>query len=101
MPLLVKWSTFNKSNVLAEPNSFGIYEMADTSGNIMYIGEGKIRERLNSHFVGGEDPIGRSAKYRKEVTGSKQRAEERERSELRKYAKTHNGKLPPYNERLG
>ena len=42
MPLSVKWSAFNKSNVLSEPNSFGIYEMTDNNGNIMYIGEGKF-----------------------------------------------------------
>ncbi|MCE2507553.1 MAG: hypothetical protein J4F36_14020 [Nitrosopumilaceae archaeon] len=101
MPLLIKWSAFNKKNILAEKNTFGIYEIGDGNGNIVYIGEGKLRDRLNSHFLGGSDPIGRSAKYRKESTGSKERAEERERAELRAYKKTHNGKLPTYNERLG
>lgn len=101
MPLLVKWSAFNKNNVLAETNSYGIYEIGDSNGKIMYIGEGRLRDRLNSHFVGGDDPIGRSAKYRKEVVGSKQRVEERERVELRAYARKHGGSLPPFNNRLG
>ena len=71
MPLLIKWSAFNKNNVLAESNSYGIYEIGDNDGKIRYIGEGRLKDRLNSHFVGGEEPIPRSAKYRKEVTGSK------------------------------
>ena len=101
MPLLIKWSAFDKNNVLAESNSYGIYEIGDNDGKIRYIGEGRLKDRLNSHFVGGEEPIPRSAKYRKEVTGSKQRAEERERAELRAYSRTHDGNLPPSNKRLG
>ena len=101
MPLSVKWSAFNKNNVLAEKNSYGIYEIGDSKGKIMYIGEGRLKDRLNSHFVGGDDSIRCSAKYRKEVVGSKQRAEERERAELRAYAKAHDGNLPPSNKQLG
>ena len=101
MPLSLKWSAFNKDNVLAESNSYGIYEISDKDGKIRYIGEGRLKDRLNSHFVGGKDPIPCSAKYRKEVIGSKQRAGERERAELRAYSRIHDGNLPPSNKRLG
>ena len=101
MPLSVRWSAFNKKTVLAEPNSYGVYEIGGSDGQIMYIGQGRIKDRLNSHFVGGEHPVGHSAKYRKEITGSKQRAEERERAELRTYVESNDGHLPPYNKRLG
>ena len=101
MPLSVRWSAFNKDNVLAEPNYYGVYELGDNGGQIMYIGQGLMRDRLNSHFIGGSHPIGHVAKYRRKFTGSKQRAEERERAELRAYADSHGGYLPPYNKRLG
>ena len=101
MPLSVKWSAFSKDNVEEEPNSYGVYEIGDNSGNILYIGQGRIRDRLKTHFIRGNHPIGGAAKYRKEITGSKQRAEERERAELRAYARDHDEDLPPYNKRLG
>ena len=34
MPLSLKWSAFNKDNVLAESNSYGIYEIGDKDGKI-------------------------------------------------------------------
>lgn len=101
MPISVKWSTFNKDNISEEPNNYGIYEIGDSNGNIMYIGQGQIGDRLDSHFVNGSHPVGHSAKYRTERTGGKQRAEERERAELSAYARTHGGALPPYNRRFG
>ena len=101
MPLRVRWSAFNKDNVSAEPNSYGVYELGHRDGRITYIGQGRIRDRLNSHFVGGSHPVGGSAKYRSEITGRKQRAEERERAELEAYAANNDGCLPPFNKRFG
>ena len=100
MPLFKKWSNFNKYNVLGEPDSFGIYELGDNDGNVLYIGEGRLRSRLNAHFLIGNSPIPRAAKYRCEITGVKERAEQRERSEIRAFHRTHEN-CPPYNRRLG
>lgn len=46
------------------------------------------------------EPIPGTSKYRAEITGSKERAEQRERAELRDYIKTH-GNCPRFNDRLG
>lgn len=100
MPLFKKLSSFNKDNVLSETDAFGVYELADSGGEIVYIGHGRIRDRLNAHFLGGRHPIPKVSLYRFEVTGSKQRAEERERAEIKDYFRTH-GKCPSYNKRLG
>jgi hypothetical protein len=100
MPLYKKWSSFNKDNVLSETDAYGVYELGDSAGEIVYIGQGRIRLRLNSHFLNGRHPIPRASLYRAEVTGSKQRAEERERAEIRAYFRTH-GACPAYNDRLG
>ncbi len=99
MPLAQKWSHFDKDHVSNEPDSFGVYELGDSSGEIIYIGEGRLYNRLSSHFAGGRNPKPGAAKYRAEITG-KERAEQRERAELRDYIRTH-GDCPRFNDRLG
>ena len=100
MPLYKKWSAFNKENVLAETDAYGVYELGDRNGEIVYIGQGRISSRLNSHFLSGRHPIPRTSLYRVEIIGSKKRAEQRERAEIRAYMRTH-GTCPSYNDRLG
>jgi len=52
MPLSSKWSTYNKEDVQKyETDNYGVYELAN-SDDILYIGEGKVKERLGSHFAG-------------------------------------------------
>jgi hypothetical protein len=60
-----------------------------------------LSERLRSHFLQGSHPIPSAALYRVEPTGSKLRAEQRERVLLDDFASTHGGKLPSYNRRFG
>lgn len=99
MPISKRWSHFTKENVTQEDNVFGVYELGDTNGEVVYIGEGRLRDRLLSHFPSGSDPIPGTKYYRVEKTGSKLRAEQRERALLNDYAKKHNGRLPKYNQR--
>ena len=100
MPLFVKWSPYNKTNVSQEPDSFGVYELADRDGQILYIGQGRLRARLLAHFVTGRSPIPGASKYRTEVIGVKERAEQRERAEIRNFTRK-NGDCPKFNDRLG
>lgn len=100
MPLFKKWSSFRKFNTSLETDAFGIYELADKDGNVIYIGQGRISSRLNSHFLNGRHPIPKASYYRTEVVGSKERAEQRERSEIRAHRRSH-GNCPSYNMRLG
>jgi len=100
MPLFLKWSSFNKANVTEESESFGVYELADRDGNVLYIGQGRLRARLLAHFITGRTPIPGTAKYRAEITGVKERAEQRERAEIRNFIRK-NGDCPKFNDRLG
>lgn len=95
MPIRKKWSSYNVDALRRIPNTLGIYELADNSGTILYIGEGNIRERLADHLTGEDKKVG-AGQFRYEETKSKTRAQQRERSELRKYEKKH-GRLPKYN----
>ncbi len=100
MPLPIKWSSFNKGNVSEESNAYGVYELSDSDGNIVYVGEGHVKDRLDSHFGIGKDPIPGAGQYRVEYTGSKERAEQRERAEIRAFQRRR-GDCPKFNDRLG
>lgn len=98
MPLNKKWSKYSKENVSNIVNNLGVYEIANSKGETVYIGQGKIRDRLNEHFLIGSHPIPQGAQFRYKETNSKERAEQRERVELDKYEK-QTGKPPRYNRR--
>ena len=80
-------------NVAVESDGYGVYELADASGNILYIGEGHVQSRLYSHFISASDPTPGVGLYRVEYTGSKERAEQRERAELCSFCKIMDLKL--------
>ena len=91
-----KWSVLNQENMQKVPNVYGVYELADSKKNIICIGQGKLHERLAIHLSNFED-----AKYfRLDRTGSKERAEQRERALLNEYERKH-GCLPKYNKKRG
>ena len=100
MPLPQRWSKYKKENVSNAPNTFGVYEIANSEGEIVYIGQGNIRRRLNDHFLGGSDPIPPGAQFRFAETRTKLRAEQRERAELNQYERDK-GELPRHNKRQG
>lgn len=100
MPLKKKTRKYSKKNVSSAPNSYGVYEILNSVGETEYIGQGRVRDRLTDHFLGGNDPVPRGARFRFSTTESKNRAEQRERAELRKYEKKK-GRLPPSNSRRG
>ena len=96
MPLEKKWSKYRKVTVERVPNNLGVYEIANSKGEIIYIGQGNIKDRLNAHFLHGSDPIPQGAQFRYVETKSKLRAEQRERTEMKEYEK-QKGKLPRHN----
>lgn len=64
MPLVRKWSRFTKSRVDDVPNNLGVYELGDKHGEILYIGEGQLNDRLSDHFLNAGDPIPGAAHFR-------------------------------------
>ncbi len=99
MPLVLRWSEFTKDRISSEGDEFGVYELGNYS-DILYIGEGQVFTRLNSHFPGGSDPMVGISSYRVEYTGSKVKAGQRERAELALYRGRY-GALPRFNQRRG
>jgi len=99
VPLAIKWSYYTKENVGRESNNYGIYELGNGSG-VIYIGEGRIYDRLMCHFAQGSEPCPGASYYRVEYTGGKDRCVQRQNAELDTYRR-QSGKYPAYNTRKG
>jgi len=93
------WYDYNEASVSrnASPN-IGVYEVADSSADTVYCGEGEIQSRLLEHLVKKELCLGRY--FRHETTNNRDTAIRRQKEHLAAYKKIY-GKLPIYNERLG
>lgn len=91
-----KW-IFTKSVVKLERDEYGIYELIDTADNILYIGYGKIRSILLTHFGDGSYPIYDAKRFSVEYTWSLEKAETRCKEEMIRYHKEH-GKYPKFNK---
>lgn len=100
MPIEKKWSHFTKDNVDREGDNYGVYELGDTDGYVIYIGQGRLYTRLISHFIGASHTIPGTKYYRVEYRNSKESAEQGERRLLREHERNWDT-LPKYNKRLG
>ena len=101
MPIQAKWTNYDKATISGIKNNYGIYEICNKKGEIIYIGEGHLRDRLQDHTRHGSDFIPGATGFRTIVTKSKKVAKQREKSELFKYAAKNNGKLPRFNKKIG
>lgn len=100
MPIAKRWSRFTWNRLDEVPNVLGVYELADDNDYIIYIGSGKLRDRL-AHWKSSNDSCKLQArKFRFEELYSDERCRQRERALLREYEREH-GKLPRCNERIG
>ena len=97
MPIAKKWSSFRKEHIEEVLNVYGVYELADGSKDVIYIGEGKLRDRLLAHVTGGSDPIPGASYSRYEKTGSKIRCEQRQNALLAEYGREY-ARLPRFNQ---
>lgn len=97
MPLAKRWSVFDYEHIDREYDTYGCYELGDADGEIVYIGQGRVRQRLMAHF--GDRKKRRVALYRCTYCRSKRRAIQMERVELQQHAYLY-GELPLYN-RIG
>lgn len=88
-----EWTAYSKVNAGNEPNTFGVYEIANSkTGEVLFIGEGRIRSRLlahlpNKHISRRNEEI--ADVYRYEVTGKKLLAIARYNRMLEEFKTTH------------
>ena len=97
MPLGSKIWLFTKSIVDLERDDSGVYELLDSSDNIMYIGCGKIRCALMTHFADGKVPIDGAFNFSVEYTWDEEKSKKRQREELAKFYEK-NKRYPKYNK---
>ena len=98
MPIAKKWSNFKKENVKEVPDIYGVYELANEAKSTVYIGEGKLRERLLAHFASGRNPIPGVSYFRYEMTKSKKRCIQRQNALLAECKRKY-GQLPKFNQK--
>jgi len=97
MPINKKWSDYTPENVAEAPDVFGVYEIANRLKNVIYIGEGNIKERLASHLrPKSPDYFSNASYFRYETTGGKAKAVAAQ-NVLLKFYKTVNDRLPEHN----
>lgn len=100
MPIAKKFKEYTSEKVRSEDDYYGVYELANSGNEVIYIGEGKIRTRLRAHFPDKRQEVPGAIKYRVEYTKSKRRCEQRERALQREF-RNRNGQLPLHNHQLG
>lgn len=94
-----KWSSLTVLMAAIAPPTFGVYEIGNRVRNVIYIGHGSIKDRLQAHLSprGGNPCIKAKGMYvRWEETGRKDRAQQRENALLDTYRLNH-GCLPECN----
>jgi hypothetical protein len=97
MPIKKKWSSFRKKRVKKTSDVYAVYELADRSKDVIYIGEGILRDRLLAHVTNGSDPIPETSYFRYEITESKNQCEQLQNALLAEYFRVY-GRLPKYNQ---
>lgn len=96
LPLGAKRWIYTKSVVALERDEYGVYELLDSMGNILYIGHGKIMTSLLKHLDDGEYPVAGAHCFSVEYTWDRTKSETRHREELAKYHKEY-GTHPKFN----
>ncbi len=97
MPLGSKIWLFTKSIVDLERDDYGVYELLDNSDKILYIGFGKIRNSLLTHFADGKQPIAGAFNFSVEYTWDEEKSKKRQKEELDKFYE-ENKRYPKYNK---
>jgi hypothetical protein len=92
MPLQTRYYPFRPDR---PPDKIGVYELA-WSNHIVYIGMGRINDRLRAH---SRDETKRWHRYRCLITSDRRRARQIEKRELRTFRDRHD-RLPKYNHQL-
>lgn len=92
------WWSYTVVMASTEKDEMGVYELGDENKNTVYYGSGKVETRLLDHINKKECPL---ARYYRVEHMSETDARKREQQLIEDYKKSHNGKLPMYNERVG
>jgi hypothetical protein len=95
-----RWSRFTWDKLDEVPDIYGVYELADGNHYTIYIGRGRLLDRLN-YWKRKNDPCIMQARFfRYEELFSEKRCRQRERALLDEYKRIY-GKLPRCNKRKG
>jgi len=100
MPIAKRWSKFTWDKLEDVPDVYGVYELGDAKGNIIYIGSGRLRDRLRYWKSINKVCIMQARMFRYEKICSERRCRQRERALLKDYKRRY-GRLPKCNKKIG
>ena len=92
------WWNFKVGMVSHDSDNFGVYELADDSEAILYIGGGKVRTELLAHLTKSHFPL--ATRYRIDLSSTEEESRIKERHLPEAYKSIRNGKLPLYNQNI-
>lgn len=96
MPLGKKTWIYTKSVVMLERDEYGVYELLDSLGNVLYIGYGKIVSSLLQHLEDGKDIIPGAVRFSVEYTWDEDNTKKRYDEEMIWFYKSHK-RNPEFN----
>ena len=91
-----QWWGYNAASVSLNSDFYGVYELCDFNGEVVYIGSGKVKSKLLGHLEKKECPLARY--YRLLIVGAEEYCKLKESETLQEYIKGM-GRLPLYNEK--
>jgi len=97
MPLGFRIWLFSKSIVDLEREDYGVYELLDSSDEILYIGYGSVRSSLMTHFADGKEPVHGAFNFSVEYTWDEEKSKKRQKEELDRFYQT-NKRYPKFNK---
>ncbi|OGD55503.1 hypothetical protein A3K78_11350 [Candidatus Bathyarchaeota archaeon RBG_13_52_12] len=91
-----QWWGYSAASVSLESDIYGVYELGDADKEIVYVGSGKVKDRLLCHLENKECPLARY--YRLLIVGAEESCNSMESEIVQEY-RERKGRPPLYNEK--
>jgi hypothetical protein len=91
-----QWWGYSAASVSLESDIYGVYELGDADKEIVYVGSGKVKDRLLRHLEKNECPLARY--YRLLIVGAEEFCNSKESEIIQEY-RERKGRPPLYNEK--
>ena len=93
-----QWWGYYAASVSLDSDVYGVYELGDVNKEIVYVGSGKVKNRLLCHLEKKEFPLARY--YRYSIIGGEESSKLRESEILQEYRESMD-RFPLYNGKNG
>lgn len=96
MPVSKRWIEFNEENINELPNAYGVFQLADSKKEVIYIGEGKLKHNILTRLLDKSEASAEITYFRYRENDSKRSSKQRQNILLKEYKEKH-GETPKLN----